>query len=315
MKTVTEIVNCNGLPNGVRAYGGHDGPKRSVIYKGALWLLKYPKRLAFEYFYSTSPLSEYIGSHIYRILGYNVHETILGVEGHRCVVLCKDFRPKNEEYYDFSQMLSLSLGMEVDRQMMEEAGGITGPNRKGLNLKRIVFTLDNNPYLPKGSKERFWDMFVIDGLIGNANRHNEDWGFLGDLAHLQLSPVFDNGSSFLPLASDVEIEQILQDDNTFSKLICKGDTPYWVRNKKVDWFSAIKNADLPFGEINTVPLRKAIERNVPIMQSKLPEIFQMIDNIPEYTISNGKRVSIMTNARKEVYKRLLSIRLKEALNG
>ena len=45
--------------------------------------------------YVTSPLSEYIGSHIYQILGYDVHETILGVcfeeKRYKVVYACKDF--------------------------------------------------------------------------------------------------------------------------------------------------------------------------------------------------------------------------------
>ena len=32
-------------------------------------------------------------------------------------------------------------------------------------------------YYYKG-KEKFWDMFVIDSLIGNTDRHNGNWGFL-----------------------------------------------------------------------------------------------------------------------------------------
>ena len=30
----------------------------------------------------------------------------------------------------------------------------------------------------KEIKEKFWDMFVIDSLIGNTDRHNGNWGFL-----------------------------------------------------------------------------------------------------------------------------------------
>ena len=28
--------------------------------------------------------------------------------------------------------------------------------------------------------ERFWDMFIVDALIGNWDRHNGNWGFLYD---------------------------------------------------------------------------------------------------------------------------------------
>ena len=30
-------------------------------------------------------------------------------------------------------------------------------------------------------KEKFWNMFIIDCLIGNEDRHNGNWGFLKDI--------------------------------------------------------------------------------------------------------------------------------------
>lgn len=45
-------------------------------------MVKYPKSTKLMNVdgmsYTTSPLSEYIGSQIYKILGYDVHETIQG---------------------------------------------------------------------------------------------------------------------------------------------------------------------------------------------------------------------------------------------
>ena len=45
--------------------------------------------------YVTSPLSEFIGSKIYKILGYTVHETLLGIcfdgKRNKIVCACKDF--------------------------------------------------------------------------------------------------------------------------------------------------------------------------------------------------------------------------------
>lgn len=60
-------------------YGGMAGLKEGVVYNGENWLIKYPKNtkgmIVQDISYTTSPLSEFIGSHIYSILGYDVHET------------------------------------------------------------------------------------------------------------------------------------------------------------------------------------------------------------------------------------------------
>lgn len=81
--------------NGIR-YDGHNGYKLGVIIDAKNWFLKFPqstRNLArkVEISYTTSPLSEYIGSHIYEIIGILVHKTILGIKDKKIVVACKDF--------------------------------------------------------------------------------------------------------------------------------------------------------------------------------------------------------------------------------
>lgn len=44
-----------------------------------------------EISYTTSPVSEYIGSHVYEIIGIPVHKTMLGIKDKKVVVACKDF--------------------------------------------------------------------------------------------------------------------------------------------------------------------------------------------------------------------------------
>lgn len=54
-------------------YGGRAGGKRGIIYNNDFWFLKFPKNTigmnkVTGLSYVTSPLSEYIGSNIYKIL-------------------------------------------------------------------------------------------------------------------------------------------------------------------------------------------------------------------------------------------------------
>lgn len=62
-------------------YTGKDGKKRVIIYNDEFWFLKFPKNTKNEdaLSYAKSPLNEYIGSNIYKILGYEVQETSLGI--------------------------------------------------------------------------------------------------------------------------------------------------------------------------------------------------------------------------------------------
>lgn len=45
-------------------------------------------------------------------------------------------------------------------------------------------------------KEHFWNMFIIDSLIGNYDRHNENWGILvnDEKQEMKVSPIYDCGS-------------------------------------------------------------------------------------------------------------------------
>ena len=75
------LIDFNECQENNKAYGGMAGSKLGIIYQGEDWILKFPKSTKgmrkTEISYTTSPLSEYIGSHIYQILGYPVHETKL----------------------------------------------------------------------------------------------------------------------------------------------------------------------------------------------------------------------------------------------
>jgi len=81
--------------------------------------------------YVTSPLSEYIGSHIFQILGYDVHETLLGVcfdgKRNKVVCACKDFinDDKNElitkDNRSFRELLEI-LSQQTKIECLENVG-------------------------------------------------------------------------------------------------------------------------------------------------------------------------------------------------
>ena len=57
-------------------------------------------------------------------------------------------------------------------------------------------------------RERFWDMFIIDTFIGNADRNNENWGVLSrNGTMLGLAPVYDNGNSFFSKRRESVLER------------------------------------------------------------------------------------------------------------
>ena len=75
-------------------------------------------------------------------------------------------------------------------------------NQSDHTLANIFLALDNtftNEGAAKNAKERMADYLVLDALIGNTDRHHENWGILvkrvGDRWQGVLAPSFDHASS------------------------------------------------------------------------------------------------------------------------
>ena len=56
----------------------------------------------------------------------------------------------------------------------------TNPDKKiETELSDIMDVIDENKMINSDeTKNKFWNMFIIDALIGNTDRHNGNWGLL-----------------------------------------------------------------------------------------------------------------------------------------
>lgn len=112
------IFDLNDCPYSSRngSYGGVAGDKDGILFRDENWIVKYPKtnvgmskasKLAKI---SYGPLSEFLGSHIYKILGYDVHETILGIRKNFLVVACKDFCQGETRLHEIRTVKNVHVG-------------------------------------------------------------------------------------------------------------------------------------------------------------------------------------------------------------
>lgn len=192
-----ELVDFNRVPRLNRFYGGNAGRKIAVEYQGQPWIIKFPESAAGakgrETSYTTSPVSEYLGSHIYASLGLPVHDTVLGFRDGEIVVACRDFTYPNRKLMEFKNLKN-SISDDLD-------SGFSGRPSDGNNVAmsdvvNAIVELDD-VYDAQVMLERFWDMFIVDAFIGNKHRSNSDWGLLAEGDRVAgLAPVYDNGDSF-----------------------------------------------------------------------------------------------------------------------
>ena len=119
--------NFNNINENFLSYGGNGGNKKSFTKEnGEKWFLKFPKTTRdfnnVDISYTTSPISEYIGSQIYNMLSFPVHETELGIYQDKIVVACKDFIPSNARLCEMKNIFNDDLGKnEKERENLKSS--------------------------------------------------------------------------------------------------------------------------------------------------------------------------------------------------
>jgi len=309
-----EIINLNNCPlswkNGT--YGGVAGNKEGILYDGEFWLVKYPKNIKSlqrtgEASYSTAPLSEYIGSHIFDILGYDVHKTFLGERNDKLVVSCKDFAVKDIllEIRTIKNYANKELA-----ELLEESFSETGSMHL-VNLKELLLHLQYNPILKQvgGIQERFWEQAVIDIYINNNDRNNGNWGVLRNMDGIDsLAPVFDNGGCLQTKISESKIRAVLENKSVVIQNAWNTQTAYGADGHAL---SAKKFLDLYETHSG---LRKALIKVVPLIKEKEQQIQNMIFNIPEkHTLQNENVIDVCSKERKCLYLLQMHSRLENLL--
>lgn len=296
-----ELSDRNGI------YGGNSGTKEGVLIDSEYWLIKYPKKAnglqdVNNMSYTSSPESEYIGSHVYEILGYPVHDTILGIRDNHIVVACKDLCKENQSLVEFRQLKNTynkTLNEQLERNMTS-----TGSSHF-VSLEEVITHLKYNPklYEVDGLVDRFWDCIVIDGFINNNDRNNGNWGVIRTKGQKDiLAPIYDNGASFSPNVSEEKILHKINNEKVLIQSACSNITVYSLDEETNALYRDILNLDIP-------ELQNAIKRNVPKIRQNLEKIKNMIDDIPETVL----QYKIISKTRKEVYKKELEIRLEHLL--
>ena len=235
-----------------RAYNGANGKKIAVSFKGAVWMLKFPPSAEGkpnDLSYSNSCFSEHLGSSIFRLLGIPAQETRLGthVNGRSKVVCaCRDFVPPGVRLYDFCSIKNTVIDSET--------GG------HGTELSDVLATIDLQRFVdPLVVRRRFWDMFVVDALLGNFDRHNGNWGFLVNerTGMTELAPVFDCGSCLLPQADERIMARMLADaDELNARIYTFPGSMLKVGGRKINYRDFIAAHAEPW-------LEEALERLLP----------------------------------------------------
>lgn len=280
------MIDFTHLPVRNKTYAGANGSKISVIYNGEQYMLKFPAVPSKnrEMSYTNGCVSEYIGCHIFESVGIPVQETLLGTYERngkkKVVVACKDFTAGGLALQDFASLKNTMID--------------SVHNGYGTELEDILLTLEGqNAMEPEALKAWFWDLFIVDALIGNWDRHNGNWGFLYNNAtdEITLAPVYDCGSCLFPQADEEIMKKVLEDpaerDLRVFEIPLSGIKINGQKIRYFDFLSSLQNKDC----------NKALKRIVPKID--MERINQIVDETPFLSELQISFYKTMLRERKE----------------
>ena len=239
-------------------YGGSE-KKIGVIYQNENYMIKFQKNTPFGKRYNH--ISEYIGSHIFNMLGIDCQNTILGRYKGEEVVACKDFLKNGQQFIPFNDVgeSTLETNKEIYQYSYEDIISLLEKNAKLTKIKETI--------------ENFFDIFIVDALVGNFDRHGANWGFIKENNSYKLAPVFDNGSCLFPqLTDENEMKDIIQSkEETNERVYHFPTSQIKLKGKKSSYYEVISS--LEFDECNNALIRiyKKIDLN---------KINELINNTP-----------------------------------
>ena len=240
-----------------------------------------------EYGYSNSCISEYITCNIVKTLDMNVQDTILGIYNlngnKKIVVACKDFTSNGNVLKQFAELKNSQIE--------------SSKNGYGTELNEVIETIDKQlVYDVNKLKQFFWDMFIVDSLVGNFDRHNENWGFLINekLKKIEIAPIYDCASCLYPQLTDEKLSEIINDDEELhARIFIFPTSALKINNKKINYFefiSSLQNEDC----------NKSLLRIYPRID--LVKINRIIDETPS-----------ISEVRKDFYKKIIKLRYEKIL--
>lgn len=281
------IIDFSNMKQVINKYGGAD-TKKTIIYNDKYYLLKFPNNAKQnkDISYSNNIFSEYLGCHIFNSVGILAQNTILGIYKQdngitKNVCACEDFTGNGWRLVEFQNL----------KNSFPETP--SSSNGKTTALNEILDVIENHTDIKDNEllKQHFWNIFIIDGLIGNYDRHNGNWGILvnDEEQKMKMAPIYDCGSCLYSQLTDEQMEEILKSETEINNRVYNRPTSTITENdKRINYYDFIYS--LKYKDCND-----ALKRMIKCID--MEKIEKEINDMP-----------IISDVRKKFYKVLLNRR-------
>lgn len=169
------------------------------------------------------------------------------------------------------------------------------------NLSEILFQLKNNSILGKikEAEERFWIMAIVDLLINNNDRNEDNWGVIKFKKEneYKLAPIYDCGGCFYGKTAEERVAVMLSNEMR-------------LQSSALNTVTAFENEK---GRVSLIRMLTYVKENKPNLLSEVcnnvrchwNSIEQFFHQIPKDYLD----VPILSEQRKKYYIRTMKIRL------
>lgn len=252
-------------------------PKRTAYCKDGLAMFKYQK------YNCSEACSEKLSYEIASILGY------------KCA--------KIEFAEDENDKLGVLNYYFIDQKLEEHMDAISYI-KKEEQTREEFHTIENiKTELDKLDKKLFFEflkILVFDTLVGEQDRHEENWGLTVSNGKYELSPLYDNGCNLLREFYDAKFaEKYYNGEKDFEAYIDRSKTLIYKSNRKV-----FKHFEL---------IKYLYERYPKNIEEEIKKLQKLTDKKIE-TIVNKIPKGIITDKHKEYIIKYLKIRKQKLLD-
>lgn len=279
-----ELLNFSNAFEIAPEYTGSE-KKKTMLLNNKKYLVKFPdpnRSSKLEISYINNVFSEYIGTKIFEICGFDTQNVVYDKDGKkRYVCGCEDFTNSDFKLIEFEKFENASIEPNLFKREYKDIFHIAESGLYNIDLEEL--------------KVKFWDMFIIDCLISNTDRHNGNWGFLKNIKEekLRFSPIYDCGSCLFSIYTDEEMQECLENNTKLCD--CVKNTSSAIRNngskiKYLEFITSLQNEDC-----NNALIRMYTKIN-------LSDIFNLINSI-----------DIISDVRKEFYCKVIFGKYKSIL--
>lgn len=151
------------------------------------------------------------------------------------------------------------------------------------NIKKCLDSLDKKLF------RDFIKIMIFDALVGETDRHEENWGIIKSKNSYRLAPLYDNGCNLLRDFKNEDYAQKFYDGiKSFDSHIKKSETIIYKEDipKKYKHFELIEYLNSLYNE----EVQKEIDNLDKLTESKIKEI---VEKIPDDLLTNKHREYII----------------------